>query len=162
MRETSPRALRKAATREAVIAAARGLFDRDGYEATTIRAIAAAAGMSTGAVFAHFEGKAELWAHLYGHPPITPEQAAALQARATEAEAALAVVRQSLTDQAAARADPTMPRLVPDVVSRLRSRAEATYALAEDVADRVEAHGLFLLCDWQDAARAAQGQATAA
>lgn len=70
---------------------------------------------------------------------------------------ALETVRQSLKDQAAARHDPTMPLLVPEVVESLRENAEAQWALSDDRSDRVEAHGLSLLCDWQDAARARQG-----
>ena len=46
------RALAKQRTRERVLAAARRLFSERGYEGATIRDIAQAAGMSTGAVFA--------------------------------------------------------------------------------------------------------------
>ena len=42
-------------------AAARALFAEHGYESATIREIARAAGMSTGAVFANFQDKAELF-----------------------------------------------------------------------------------------------------
>ena len=41
--------------------AARGLFAERGYDAATIRDIAKGAGMSTGAVFANFQDKAELF-----------------------------------------------------------------------------------------------------
>ena len=44
----------------AVLAAARQLFSESGYEGATIRDIAAAAGMSTGAVFANFTDKYEV------------------------------------------------------------------------------------------------------
>lgn len=57
------RQLAKAATREKVLKAARDLWAEPGsYERGTIRQIAEAAGMSTGAIFANFKGKAELWA----------------------------------------------------------------------------------------------------
>src|SRR3546814_6547492 len=46
------RTLAKQQTRAKVLAAARRLFSEEGYEGATIRDIAAAAGMSTGAVFA--------------------------------------------------------------------------------------------------------------
>lgn len=53
----------KAATREKVLQAAREMWAEPGsYERGTIRQIAEAAGMSTGAIFANFKGKAELWA----------------------------------------------------------------------------------------------------
>ena len=71
----------------------------------------------------------------------------------TRVRARLAHVIQSLEEQAAARLDPAMPRLTAEVVDGLRSYAEASYC-SSDRADRVEAHGLFMLCDWQDAARA--------
>lgn len=68
------RAQAKARTQQRVLAAARTLFDRDGYATATIRAIAKEAGMSTGAVFANYEDKADLYRAVYGHDPITPEQ----------------------------------------------------------------------------------------
>ena len=55
------RALAKQQTRLKVIAAARKLFSEHGYEGATIRDIAAAAGMSTGAVFANFSDKSDLF-----------------------------------------------------------------------------------------------------
>lgn len=80
---TSPRLnrrqLAKAATRTRVLQAGHLLFNEVGYEAATIRAIAARAGMSTGAVFASFEDKAALYVAIYGHPPMTPEQGKALR-----------------------------------------------------------------------------------
>jgi AcrR family transcriptional regulator len=55
------RALAKQQTRIKVLAAARKLFSEHGYEGATIRDIAAAAGMSTGAVFANFSDKSDLF-----------------------------------------------------------------------------------------------------
>jgi AcrR family transcriptional regulator len=55
------RALAKQETRLKVLAAARQLFSEQGYEGATIRDIAAAAGMSTGAVFANFTDKSDLF-----------------------------------------------------------------------------------------------------
>src|SRR4051812_3171214 len=55
------RALAKQQTRVKVLAAARRLFSEEGYEGATIRDIAAAAGMSTGAVFANFSDKSDLF-----------------------------------------------------------------------------------------------------
>lgn len=59
----------KAATRVRILAAARALFEAGGYADATIRKIATAAGMSTGAVFATVPDKAALWAAVYGGPP---------------------------------------------------------------------------------------------
>jgi len=55
------RALAKQQTRGKVLAAARRLFSEAGYEGATIRDIAAEAGMSTGAVFANFTDKFDLF-----------------------------------------------------------------------------------------------------
>jgi AcrR family transcriptional regulator len=55
------RALAKQQTRAKVLAAARKLFSEHGYEGATIRDIATAAGMSTGAVFANFSDKSDLF-----------------------------------------------------------------------------------------------------
>lgn len=50
----------KRATRDRVIAAARLVFNREGYDAATIRMIADEAGVSAGSVFTTFSSKAEL------------------------------------------------------------------------------------------------------
>lgn len=59
----------KLRTRERVLKAARDLFLLSSYQATTIRAVAKAAGMSTGAVFATVEDKAQLWREAMGTEP---------------------------------------------------------------------------------------------
>jgi AcrR family transcriptional regulator len=74
------RALAKQQTRERILAAARQLFIERGYEGATIRDIAREAGMSTGAVFASFADKAELF-----------DEIVAADYRALEAEMAAAV-----------------------------------------------------------------------
>ncbi len=55
------RALAKQRTRRQLLDAAKRLFNERGYEAATVREIAAAAGLSTGAVFASFVDKADLF-----------------------------------------------------------------------------------------------------
>lgn len=55
------RALAKQRTRERLLDAARRLFAERGYEAATVRDIANAADLSTGAVFASFSDKADLF-----------------------------------------------------------------------------------------------------
>ncbi|WP_411288548.1 TetR/AcrR family transcriptional regulator [Phenylobacterium sp.] len=61
VRVPTRRTLAKQQTRSKVLAAARRLFSQQGYEGATIRDIAAAAGMSTGAVFANFSDKSDLF-----------------------------------------------------------------------------------------------------
>src|SRR6185312_9150678 len=58
------RALAKQRTREKILASAKALFAERGYEAATIRDIAKAAGMSTGAVFASFTDKSDLFTEI--------------------------------------------------------------------------------------------------
>ncbi len=58
------RALAKQRTREKIVAAAKALFAERGYEGATIRDIAKAAGMSTGAVFASFTDKSDLFTEI--------------------------------------------------------------------------------------------------
>ena len=55
------RAAGKARSRSSLLTAAKDLFVRHGYEGATMRQIAAAAGLSTGAVFASFSDKADLF-----------------------------------------------------------------------------------------------------
>jgi len=55
------RALAKLRTRQTVLDAAKRLFTERGYGEATVRDIAREAGMSTGAVFANFEDKADLF-----------------------------------------------------------------------------------------------------
>ncbi|HEX4197966.1 MAG TPA: helix-turn-helix domain-containing protein [Caulobacteraceae bacterium] len=55
------RALSKMRTRRQLLDAAKRLFNERGYDAATVREIAAAAGLSTGAVFASFSDKADLF-----------------------------------------------------------------------------------------------------
>jgi AcrR family transcriptional regulator len=52
---------RTEATTAALVDAARELFARDGYEATSLDAVAARAGVTKGAVYHHFEGKRQLF-----------------------------------------------------------------------------------------------------
>jgi AcrR family transcriptional regulator len=64
MRRPTQRALAKLRTREKILAAAKALFTERGYEGATIRDIASGAGMSTGAVFASFTDKSDLFAEI--------------------------------------------------------------------------------------------------
>src|SRR6266851_9562359 len=53
------------ATRLALVTAARGLFGERGYAATSIEEVAARAGVTKGAVYHHFGGKANLFQEVY-------------------------------------------------------------------------------------------------
>lgn len=54
----APTQLRARQTIDRILDAAERLFDRDGYDATTLRTLAEAAGLSTGAIYQWFPGKA--------------------------------------------------------------------------------------------------------
>jgi AcrR family transcriptional regulator len=59
-------ALLQAARRQIVLDAAQRVFERDGLENTTLRAIAREAGCTTGAIYPWFKGKEALYAELLG------------------------------------------------------------------------------------------------
>ena len=64
MHRPNQRALAKQRTREKILASAKALFAGRGYESATIRDIAKQAGMSTGAVFASFTDKSDLFTEI--------------------------------------------------------------------------------------------------
>lgn len=79
LRRQNRRDLAKAKTMKKVMDAATDLFAAEGgYESATIRSIATASGMSTGAIFANFDDKADLYRAIHGHRPISPQQGAKL------------------------------------------------------------------------------------
>jgi len=59
--DLSMRARAKAKTRDKIIASARYLFSQNGYQRATLRDIAEHAGLSTGAVFANFRDKQDIF-----------------------------------------------------------------------------------------------------
>lgn len=59
-----PKQPRKAGKREAILAAARGIVSEVGFHETSIAAVAAASGVSTGSVYSYFASKAELMAEI--------------------------------------------------------------------------------------------------
>lgn len=65
---------RGAATRAALVRAAREVFLRDGYDRAPIADIVATAGASVGSLYHHFSGKADLYLTVYGQ--LQREQAA--------------------------------------------------------------------------------------
>lgn len=59
--EPRARATAKVPTRERILAAAEGLFASHGFDGVTMPAIAEASGITAGAIYKHFTGKAELF-----------------------------------------------------------------------------------------------------
>src|SRR3954471_5235547 len=64
-RPTEQTEARRAATRERVVAAARELIARGGYQEARVAAVAARAGVATGTVYRHFPSKADLFAEVF-------------------------------------------------------------------------------------------------
>lgn len=87
------RVLSKQRTRQKVLESARRHFTERGYEASTIRDIARTAGLSTGAVFANFTDKADLFEAvlLEDHDAVVQRMIAAAGADAPVADKLLAV-----------------------------------------------------------------------
>ena len=64
-RPTEKTLARKAEIRQRLLDAAMGLVSGDGFGALTIAAVAAQAGIATGAIYKHFESKAQLCAEVF-------------------------------------------------------------------------------------------------
>lgn len=90
-RSLTGRALSKQRTREKILEAGRNLFNERGYEGATVRDIARAAGKSTGAVFASFADKAELFDEIVAddYRALEAEMAVALRGAETVEDALL-------------------------------------------------------------------------
>jgi len=138
----SQRLLSKMRTRAKVMAAARALFSQHGYEAATIRDIARTAGMSTGAVFANFQDKSDLFEAVMEEDF---ERVAEVMRAATEASAGKPVAerllklfeagyRQGFTDvpliQAAVAQSWIHPR---SAEIRSRARSKITLGVISDI-----------------------------
>lgn len=84
-----------AATRRALLAAARRMFARDGFEACRIEDIAAAAGYTRGAFYAHFRTKEDLFFAIFEQEAgRRVEEIRRLLEGSTERQAKLAALRE--------------------------------------------------------------------
>ena len=89
-----PKGDKRERTRAALLEAARALIREKGYERTTIEAVAARAGMTTGAIYGNFKNRDELFIAL-GHTywaPVRPK----VKPGATFAEAMRALAKATL------------------------------------------------------------------
>lgn len=68
---------KSAVTKAKILEAAEATFNNRGYEAAVLSGIARAAGVATPTVHSHFLTKVDLYQAVYGHKPISPEQARA-------------------------------------------------------------------------------------
>jgi|SRR5580658_1968243 AcrR family transcriptional regulator len=128
LRRPNLRAAAKLRTREKILAAAKSLFAQRGYEAATIRDIAKAAGMSTGAVFASFADKSDLFTEIADAEQAEAADAMRMAARGLHGETAILAMLGAAADRQAAA-----PALFQAVMSALW-----TPGLAERVRRRLE------------------------
>jgi AcrR family transcriptional regulator len=124
-RPTERTEARRAAAREAIVAAARELIARGGYREAQVAAVAARAGVATGTVYRHFRSKAELFAEVFRR----------VSAREVEATRAAAGVADTAAGRLAAAIEAFARRA-------LKARRQAYALLAEPVDPAVEAERL--------------------
>ena len=74
--ETAPRRRDAAATRDALLVAARELFDANGFRGTTVRMIGERAGVDQALIARYFGGKSELYQAVLADAAAQPEVAA--------------------------------------------------------------------------------------
>ncbi|WP_345417888.1 helix-turn-helix domain-containing protein [Actinomycetospora chlora] len=109
-RVTSPRAEATAATRAGLVEAATALFAERGFAETSIDDVAAVAGMTKGAVYHHFAGKAALFEAVFSAQEA--EVHARLSAALDDAGDHLAGAHAALTTFLEACTEPTYGRIV--------------------------------------------------
>jgi AcrR family transcriptional regulator len=154
----NPRALAKQRTREKIIAAAKLLFAERGYEGATIRYIAKAAGMSTGAVFASFTDKADLFTDIAETEQAQLYAAMRLAAEGLDGRAAIlamldAAAEHQLDSLALFQAIMSAlwtPGLAEKARRRLERRSAASLVLAvvqSDLGLETGGHCAFLIAD---------------
>ena len=118
---------------ERLLSAATDLFGREGFAASSLDAVAAAAGVTKGSLYHHFRGKAELFEAVFErHAAAQAERVGSIAARKRDPwQVAYAGVRAFLDESQ----DPAMQRIMlmdgPSVLGWDRMREiEAQYGLA--------------------------------
>lgn len=121
--------------RDTLIEAAIEEFSRNGYAATTLAAIARRAGVTTGAVYAHFDGKLDLLLEALGLRTADKFTHLALDAARVPAGQLTDALAQGLVDASLGR----RALILLDVIAFARRDADAAKALKKMVAVRQEA-----------------------
>ncbi len=109
MQQRRSQAERQAATRAALIVAARDAFAAQGYGATGTEAVVRAAAVTRGALYYHFADKAALFAAVF--ETVAAEILAAVEAAAADAPSALAALRRGSDAFLAAALAPAARRI---------------------------------------------------
>lgn len=151
---THGRSTFSADTRAKLIDAARLLFHRNGYDAVTVRAIASEASMTTGALYAHFDTKADVLfavVHADAASGVFTRESARSAALRRDAEALL------LTVASLSRRSPRAQEVVASVLqqsaaaSAARSTPHKQAATPSPAAVRTTAAGVLLRAAGLDA-----------
>jgi AcrR family transcriptional regulator len=133
------RAEQRRRTEARILSSARELFAAAGYERTSIRAVAAAAGVDPGLVMHHFGSKARLFeraAHLSPPPEGPPAGTAAGVAEALLRRLVVRMAAEPVTSLAVLRSMLTHPDAAADVRAALsRQLAQDAAAIAAVAAD---------------------------
>ena len=112
MKSKRTQADRTAATRAALVAAARPLFAEHGYAAVGTDEIARAAGVTRGALYHQFDGKLELFAAVFEQVEAEIADRIGAEVAPVESEDMVAALHGGVAACLAARAEPATHRLV--------------------------------------------------
>jgi AcrR family transcriptional regulator len=151
----------RAATRERLLDAALALFARDGYAETTVRAIAARAGVAAGLLYAHFDGKEALLHALFERSMADVRRSFALADAADPRERLAALVRGAVAVLRghldfwrlgyAVRAQPSVVAALGPALGNWAAEIHATLrgylAALGSPAPELDAHALFTQID---------------
>jgi AcrR family transcriptional regulator len=144
----APPATGPARTRERLIAAAIEVFAEQGYEGARLQDIARAAGLTTGAVYANFRGKAELLFAAIGARAGVEVDGLLSASAAADTRSLLERLGDRLPRTARARTEPSLlvdaiaaARRDPELAALLRDRLGRREALLADVVARGKRDG---------------------
>lgn len=84
MTNLTPRKRKSEEVRQRLLEAFKAEFEAKGYNDSNLRTICTSAGLTTGAFFANWKGKEDLYVEIYGHKPVTPEQGREMMAMVDE------------------------------------------------------------------------------
>lgn len=104
------RIARGRATRERLVATARELFGRDGYDATSVEAVLREAGVARGSLYHHFENKTALFDAVLDQ--VVADVAEAVAGAARAAPDPVASLRAGCTEWLRMALDPAVQRIV--------------------------------------------------
>lgn len=140
-------ALSPPSTRDRLLDAAVAVFVEQGYEGARVQDIARAAGLTTGAIYANFRGKADLLFEAIGARATAEMDSIMVEARQREVRELLGLLGDRLV---APRPEPPLlvdaiaaARRDPELAGALRARLDAREAVLVDLAERAKASGAF-------------------